>query len=74
MEIKTKLETNQPVFLLIHNKVREALIESISIQVDIHDNVTTVYTIRENPAGNEYTTRFSEDQIHATKELLLDSL
>lgn len=74
MKIETKLETNQPVFMLFNNKILEPVIESISIAVDIHERVKISYWIKENPAGSEYNRCFNEDDLHATKELLVNSL
>jgi hypothetical protein len=74
MTITPKLETNQPVFLLFQNKVWEAVVESIEIRVNIHDHIDINYWIQENPAGSKYNKRFSEYELHATKEELLSTL
>lgn len=74
MRIVTKLETSQWVFLLFMDKVHEVKIESIQIDINIHDNTYIKYTITKNPAGSQYTKIFLERELHATKELLLNSL
>jgi hypothetical protein len=74
MNVKTKLDTNQPVFLLFQNKIHEVVIESINIKVNIHDHINITYCIQANPVSDTYTKIFLEHELHATKEDLLSTL
>jgi len=74
MKIQTKFDTNQPVFFLYKNKVIESNIDSITITIDIHDRIKYVYTIKETAKSEFSTSRFNENELFSTKQLLLDSL
>jgi len=73
MKIETKFEPDQPVFLLYQNKVWKAEIKTIEIKVNLV-YTEIFYWIKEHPIDQNYNKQFKEDQLFATKELLLKSL
>lgn len=73
MEIKTKLNINDDTFFLFLNKVHSAKIREIET-FSTENTTRIIYTIYENPAGSQHTTRFHEYEIFGTKQELLDSL
>ena len=72
MEIKTKFNLGQKVYLLWNNKVIYPQIESISVRVDALGNgekdISIIYELV------ELDKRFDEEVLFATKEELLQSL
>lgn len=73
MKIETKLSVGDKCFFIMHAKVMESVITYLEVRHDGYGAFIT-YTVKENPAGSNYTTRFSEGDIFATKEDLLKSL
>lgn len=78
MEIKTKLDIDQEVYFLCCDKVWKSKVNSISINVlQYHKSgkeTNVTYNIGDNPAGSQYTSLYDERDLHASKQLLLDSL
>lgn len=73
MNITTHLNVGDKAFFLMHSKVVSSTITTI--ETYSNDNGTKVtYTVKENPAGGQYTNRFAENDIFASKEDLLKSL
>lgn len=73
MKIETKLNLGDKGFFLMHGKVMCSPI--IHIQTSTNEGGTSeTYTVRENPSGSAYTTRFNDNDIFASKEELLKSL
>ena len=73
MLIETKLDVGSTAFFMCLNQVRQSKV----VNVDTYTSATdckVVYTLKENPAGGQYTTRFSEEDVFKTKESLLESL
>lgn len=73
MEIKTKFNIGQEVFMLCENVVHKVEIEEIGIQVAQQITVITCY-LKEHPISKTYDHRVCEKELHATKQDLLDSL
>ncbi len=73
MKIETKLNVGQEGFFLMHSKVMSSNIISIETYSNAH-GLSVTYTVEKNPAGSQYTTRFNENDIFASKEDLLKSL
>lgn len=73
MVIKTKLNIKDKCYFLMDNKVNEAEIEKVETR-NMFGVSSVFYIINENPAGSQYTTRFSESELFATKQDLLDTL
>lgn len=73
------IKAGDTVFFLFKDKVREAqVIEKVTTETycTSYANVATTinYEIDNNPAGSQYTKRFSEGELFKTKEELLNSL
>jgi hypothetical protein len=71
MKIETKLDIGDKGYFLMHGKVHSSIIVDIEIRVK---NDYIIYTVKENPAGSQYTIRFSSADIFGSKEDLLASL
>lgn len=74
MEIKTKLDINQKCFFMVHNKVYSSNVVEIQTRTDNSKNTFENYTVKENPAGPQYTKTFNDSEVFATKEELLQTL
>ena len=71
MELKTKFNVKQKVYVLLDNKVDYRSINGINIIV----NDSGKFGIRYRLSGlNDYSFRFDENELFATKEELLKSL
>ena len=73
MKIETKLNLRDKCYFLMHGKVRESRIQAIDILINESGN-HSYYHVDNNPAGGQYTTRFSDNDIFNSKEDLLKSL
>ena len=74
MNIITKFDCGQEVFVLFQNKIRTMEIEDIDISVIQGINNAPKYTVYKNPAGSQWTKIFLENELYGTKQDLLDSL
>ncbi len=79
MKIETKLDIGDTAFFMTQSKVYSSEIESIDVHVTQSGiyktgNVSTKYWVKINPAGAQYTTCFYDNEIFASKELLLETL
>ena len=73
MKIETKLNIGDICYFMTINKIFSSVIESISIRA-LRGELNIEYQIRNNQAGTQYTKLFSENEIFATKQDLLNSL
>ena len=73
MTIETKLNLGDTCFFLMLDKVREAVIESIETNNSLGGSYV-YYIIDQNDAGEQYAKRLSENEVHKTKQDLLNSL
>ena len=73
MIIETKLNIDDKCYFLMNNAVWDAFIEKIETS-NVLGQSDIIYTIDENKAGNQYTTRLLEHEVYKTKKDLLDSL
>jgi len=73
MKIETKLSVGDRAFFLMHGKVHESYITYVETRTSGNNTVIT-YTIDRNPAGSQYTTKFYDNDIFASKDDLLKSL
>lgn len=74
MKIETKLNVGDDAFFLTGSAVRKSTITRIDISAVNTKFFDVTYTVKENPAGSQYTTRFNNSDIFPTKEALLASL
>jgi len=73
MTVKTKLNIGDICYFMINSKVLSSKVKTIDIYIS-DDSIRTRYWITENPAGSRYSNCFEDENIFATKELLLQSL
>lgn len=73
MKIETEFNLGDYCYLLMLDAVREATIERIETS-RVRGQKSIIHTIDMNPAGSQYTKRFLEKELFATKQDLLDSL
>jgi len=74
MNIVTKFDCGQEVYILFQDKIRTMEIEDIDISVRQGINNAPKYTVYKNPAGSQWTKIFLEHELYETKQDLLDAL
>jgi len=79
MTIETKLDIGDEVFFILNRKVHTTEIAEIQTKTELNTygavTVKEFYTLTKNPAGSQFTTRgFTKDELHKTKQELLDTL
>ena len=67
MEVKTKFNINDNIWVIYDNKVVRQKIKGIEISVDTENEPEIIYTLLEDK-------RFPESRIYKNKEELIDSL
>ena len=67
MEVKTKFNINDNIWVICDNKVVQQKIKGIEISVDIENEPEITYTLLEDK-------RYPESRIYKNKEELVDSL
>lgn len=79
MQINTKFDTGQEVFIIVNSKIHEVEIETMTINIGYWDNdnlnnIDIKYSISNHPNGPKYSKIFNEREVFSTKQDLLDSL
>jgi len=73
MKFTTKFNLGQTVFFIINSVIYNSEVESVDAFISVSKEWIR-YEVKQNKAGTQYTTRFSESDVFGTKQELLDSL